>query len=131
MVCPGLEKKESTKVKHRGKIEEEKKRKESKQEGEVKLGKIKFYSIELNSCPHGCEANNLTTSPIRSKYVFNKSSLLVEQSSSVLYTNAKIAHCYYVCIGYTIARSGLCAHKSRLSMYTRGEAEGYTRTSGL
>ena len=88
----------------------------------MKLGKIKFYSIELNSRPPGCEANNPTTSPITSKYVFIKSSLLVEQSSSVLYTNAKLADCYYVCIGYTIARSGLCAHNPRVSVYTRGEA---------
>ena len=30
-----------------------------------------------------------------------------------------------------LARSGLRAHNPRVSVYTRGEAEGYTRTSGL
>ena len=38
---------------------------------------------------------------------------------------------FLVCIGYTIARSGLRAHNPRVSVFTRGEAEGYTRTSGL
>ena len=36
-----------------------------------------------------------------------------------------------ICIGYTIARSGLRAHSPRVSMYILGEAEGYMRTSGL
>ena len=36
-----------------------------------------------------------------------------------------------ICIGYTIARSGLRVHNPRVSVYTRGEAEGYTQTSGL
>ena len=42
-----------------------------------------------------------------------------------------VSRVYVVSIGYTIASSGLCAHNARVSVYTRGEAEGYTRKSGL
>ena len=37
----------------------------------------------------------------------------------------------HISIGYTIARSGIRAHNPRVIVYTRGEAEGYMRTSGL
>ena len=63
--------------------------------------------------------------PCNKSYIYNWAS----EASPTLWCSIEISR--DICIGYTIARSGLCAHNPRVSMYTQGEAEGFTRKSGL